>query len=58
VSGTPETDAIIAAADECPETRVVFLIKNLVHLARRLERERNDLKDHRSGAADVKPQCR
>lgn len=38
-SDTPRTDALIAAADACPETRVVFLIKNLANLAKDLERE-------------------
>lgn len=39
MSDTPRTDAVIAAADACPETRVVFLIKNLANLAKQLERE-------------------
>lgn len=38
---TPRTDAIIAAADACPQTRVVFLIKHLVNLARELEVDRD-----------------
>jgi hypothetical protein len=38
-SATPRTDALIAAADACPETRLVFLIKNLANLAKDLERE-------------------
>jgi hypothetical protein len=39
MSETPRTDALIAAADACPETRMVFLIKNLANLAKDLERE-------------------
>lgn len=38
MSDTPRTDAIIAAADACPETRVVFLIHQLANLAKDLER--------------------
>jgi hypothetical protein len=46
---TPRTDAIIAAADACPETRIVFLIKNLANLAKDLEREGNRLRDDIAG---------
>lgn len=38
-SDTPRTDAVIAAADACPETRVVFLIHQLANLAKDLERK-------------------
>lgn len=35
----PRTAAIIAAADACQETRIVFLIKSLANLANELEGE-------------------
>lgn len=43
MSDTPRTDAIIAAADACPETRIVFLIHQLANLAKDLERKLGQL---------------
>lgn len=37
-SDTPITDKIIADADACPETRIVFLIKHLANKCREFER--------------------
>lgn len=44
-SKTPITDKIIADADACPETRVVFLIKHLANQCKEFEREVADLKE-------------
>lgn len=38
MNDTPITDKIIADADACPETRVVFLIKNLANKCKEFER--------------------
>ena len=38
MSDTPITDKIIADADSCPETRVVFLIKHLANQCKAFER--------------------
>lgn len=38
MSDTPITDKIIADADACPETRVVFLIKHLANQCKAFER--------------------
>ena len=41
MSATPITDKIIEDADACPETRIVFLIKNLANKCREFERMYN-----------------
>ena len=44
MSDTPITDKIIADADACPETRIVFLIKHLANQCKSFERQLSEAK--------------